>query len=283
VTASRRLLIVNADDFGLNDAANAGIVQSYQAGSVTSTTLMANAPATIRATELAHQHPGLGVGLHFNLTWGKPLSSPDCVPSLIGVDGGFLDRRVLSRRLVTGRVPIRQVALELEAQFARLLELGISPTHVDSHQHVHGFEPVFDAVASHCVEAGIPMRVPWVMSTRGGFSRRMRRLVLAGLLAHATRRWRDRVRWNDDLGSVFDDGVESGVLGDADYLRILARARGSAFELMVHPVSDAASMAGYTRIGAVAEAEFHYLRAGTLAALARSLGLPLGTYRDLAV
>jgi predicted glycoside hydrolase/deacetylase ChbG (UPF0249 family) len=278
-----RLLIVNADDFGLNDAATAGIVQSHEAGSVTSTTLMANAPATVRAAELARQYPRLGVGLHFNLTWGKPLSPPDRVSALIDADDGFLDRRALARRLLAGRVPTRQLAIELEAQYDRLRQLGIQPTHVDSHQHIHGFGPVFDAVAKHCADAGIPMRVPWVAGTGGGgMQRRMRRLLLAALLSRATRRWRGRVRWNDGLGSVFDEGTGARSLADGDYWRVLKHARGNAFELMVHPVLDASAMEGYTRIGAVAESEFRYLRAGTLVELARAAGFTLGTYRDLA-
>lgn len=279
---SKRLLIVNADDFGLNEAANAGIIQSHQAGSVTSTTLMVNAPAGEAAARLAHRNPELGVGLHFNLTWGRPLSAPEQVPALLADDGTFVSRGLLGRRVVAGRVPAAQVALELQAQFERLRELGVQPTHIDSHQHVHGFGVVFDAIAGQCTSAGIPMRVPWAArDTATGITRRLRRSLLAALLARSTRRWRGRVRWNDGIGSVFDLGLDAQEFGDAHYLRILTRARGHAFELMVHPVVDAQAMQGYTQIGAVGEAEWRYLRTGSLRALAQAIGFRLGSYRDL--
>lgn len=280
---SLRMLIVNADDFGLNDAATDGIVESHRAGTVTSTTLMVNAPAAERAAALARENPALGIGLHFNLTWGRPLSAPGDVPALVDADGAFLPREKLARRLLLGRVPTRQVAAELQAQLRRLDELGIRPTHIDSHQHVHAFGAVFLAVARHCADASIPMRVPWVAADQNvSIGRRLRRALLRSMLARSTARWRGRVCWNDGLGSVFDLGAHGEPLEDTHYRRILSRARGDCFELMVHPVTDARAMAGYTRIGEVAEAEWRYLRTGRLVEVARAMGFRLGSYRDLA-
>lgn len=279
-----RLLIVNADDFGLNGAANAGIIECHEAGSVTSTTLMANAPALDEAVALAHAHPQLGVGLHFNLTWGRPVAEPSRVNSLLAAGGGFHGRDALGRRALTGRLKADQVACELEAQFQRLRSLGISPTHVDSHQHVHAFAPVFSAVAALCEREHLPMRVPWVAPERGaGLRRRLRRAVLDSLLSSSTRRWHRKVRWNDAMGSVFDLGVGVGEpLSAEHYRKILQKAPEGVFELMVHPVTSAAAMEGYTRVGAVGEAEYHWLRLGELRDVASSQGFRLGTYRDLA-
>lgn len=277
-----KLLIVNADDFGLNAAANAGIIACHQAGSVTSTTLMANAPGFDEAVALAHANPALGVGLHFNLTWGEPLSGAARVPTLVDGDGRFLSRERLGRRAMLGRVSPEEVRLELEAQFARLQAGGITATHVDSHQHVHAFGPVFAAVAAHCQARGLPMRVPWVAADRGASpARRLRRALLSALLSRSTRAWRGRVRWNHSLGSVFELGEPGPALDDAHYRQLLARASGPVHELMVHPVTSAAAMDGYTRVGPVAEAEYHYLRQGRLAALAAEAGYRLGGYREL--
>lgn len=277
-----KVLIVNADDFGLNDATNEGIVESHVAGAVTSTTLMVNAPRAERAAELARQNPRLGVGLHFNLTWGRPLSAAASVPALVDGGGNFLSREALARRLLLRKVPLWQVTRELEAQAKRLAELGLEPTHADSHQHIHAFGVVFAAVARHCLAAGVPMRVPWVApDADASLRRRIKRFMLGALLDRATAPWRNQVRWNDGLGSVFDVGAQGGPLGDADYERVLARARGRAFELMVHPVTNALAMDGYTRIGAVSEAEWRYLRTGRLTAVARAAGFRLATYRDL--
>lgn len=277
-----KLLIVNADDFGLNAAANEGIIACHRAGSVTSTTLMANAPGFDEAVALAHANPALGVGLHFNLTWGEPLAGAGRVPSLVDGEGRFLSREALGRRALLGRLAARELRLELEAQFGRLQANGIAPSHVDSHQHVHAFGPVFRTVAAFCQSLDLPMRVPWVAKDENApLTRRLRRALLAGLLARSTRAWRGRVRWNHSLGSVFDLGEAGATLEDAHYRRLLARAGGPALELMVHPVTSAQAMAGYTRVGPVAEAEYHYLRQGRLAALAAEAGYRLGNYREL--
>lgn len=279
-----KLLIVNADDFGLNAAANAGIIECHRAGSVTSTTLMANAPALEEAVALAHAHPQLGVGLHFNLTWGRPVAAPSMVSSLLAADGGFHGRDALGRRALMGRVKADHVACELEAQFQRLRSMGINPTHVDSHQHVHAFAPVFSAVAALCEREHLPMRVPWVAPEDGaGFRRRIRRAVLDSLLSRSTRLWRRKVRWNDAMGSVFDLGVVGGEpLSAGHYRTILQKAPEGVFELMVHPVTSAAAMEGYTRVGAVGEAEYRWLRLGELNDVASAQGFRLGTYRELA-
>ena len=277
-----RLLIINADDFGLNDAATEGIVACFLAGSVTSTTLMVNAPATERAAILAQQHPDLGVGLHFNLTWGQPVSAPEDVPALVDSGGSFLPRSALAWRLLAGRVPQPQIDRELQAQYARMRELGLHPTHVDSHQHVHGFGAVFSSVAALCATTGLPMRVPWVAkSDSGGVGRRARRALLTRMLSRSTRRWQGKVRWNNGLGSIFDLGVHGAGLDDAHYRSILRQAHGEVFELMVHPVTDSAAMEGYTSIGATAQSEYNYLLRGTLPALAREEGFTLGSFRDV--
>ena len=277
-----KLLIVNADDFGLNEAANAGIIECHRAGSVTSTTLMANGPAFEEAVELARANPALGVGLHFNLSWGQPVCDPGQVPALVDGDGRFHSREVLLRRSLVGRLPVDQIERELEAQLARLRMHGIGVTHIDSHQHVHAFGPVFAAVAAMCRRESLPMRVPWVAPEQGtGLKRRLRRALLAVLLRRSVARWQGKVRWNDGLGSVFDIGAQGQALGDEDYTRVLSAGRGDVFELMVHPVVSAAAMEGYTRVGPVAEAEYHWLRQGRLADLAGSLGFRLGSYRDL--
>ena len=68
-------LIVNADDFGLSKAINFGIVESHLEGIVTSTSMMITMPAVKHAKSLAKNIPDLGIGLHLNISLGKPLTN----------------------------------------------------------------------------------------------------------------------------------------------------------------------------------------------------------------
>ncbi len=277
-----RKLIVNADDFGLNDSATDGIADCFSRGIVTSATLMANAPAFDRAAEFAIQNPELGVGLHFNLTWGSPISAAVDVPALVNSKGGFLGRNEIARRLWFGRVPSEQIMMELNAQLARIRSTGIRPTHIDSHQHIHAFGSVFSVIAEQCENEELPMRVPWVATEKGaGLFRWLRRGLLTGLVSRATNAWRGRVAWNDGLGSLFDVTNLGMPPDDKHYRAILSAAEGDVFELMVHPVSDGSAMSGFTGIGEVSEAEWRYLRTGKLASIAEELGFELSTYRDV--
>ena len=78
-----RRLIINADDFGMTEGISEGIIKAHLEGVVTSTTLMANMPAAAYAIKLAQKTPDLGVGIHLNLTTGRPISTPEKVRTWI--------------------------------------------------------------------------------------------------------------------------------------------------------------------------------------------------------
>lgn len=141
-TDRNRFLVVNADDFGLSDGVNAGIIEAHERGIVTATSLMVRWPAAKAAAAYSRAHPRLDVGLHVDLgewicrdgTW-RPLYE-------VLAEG--------DAEAVTGEVA-RQLA-----EFRRLL--GRDPTHIDSHQHVHRTEPVQSIVVDAARALHVPVR-----------------------------------------------------------------------------------------------------------------------------
>ena len=151
-------LIVNADDLGLSPGVNRGILEAHRRGIVTSTTAMMNMPAVEAGMRLAQAAPGLGLGLHFNLSYGKPLMNPLKVPSLVRGDGQFVS---LSRGLASSRRwQSDEVRAELSAQFERFVALaGTLPDHFDSHQMVGSLSAVCREVMLDLAQAhDLPMR-----------------------------------------------------------------------------------------------------------------------------
>ena len=69
-----RRLIVNADDFGLTPGVSEGILAAHRHGIVTSTTVLVNSSIPPHHVARARDS-GLGIGLHANLTLGRPLTS----------------------------------------------------------------------------------------------------------------------------------------------------------------------------------------------------------------
>jgi predicted glycoside hydrolase/deacetylase ChbG (UPF0249 family) len=150
-------LIVNADDFGRAPGVNAGVVRAHREGIVTATTLMVGAPAADDAARLARATPSLDVGVHLTLTYGRPVSDPSVVPSLVEADGSFPRGPAAFRG--TGRARREEVLAEYRAQYGRARELiGRAPTHVDSHHWLHDEPAIEWAIARLAAEIGAAVR-----------------------------------------------------------------------------------------------------------------------------
>ncbi|MDD5130591.1 MAG: ChbG/HpnK family deacetylase [Candidatus Omnitrophica bacterium] len=135
---SVKRLIVNADDFGLDDAANAGIIQAYESGIVRSASLMSCGAAFEEAAGLAKKHSGLGVGVHLSLNEGIPVAAKDGIVSLLSRGGeNFLGLDEFLVNYFSFRIVLKQVHLEFESQIKKFLEAGLTPTHLDGHKHIH--------------------------------------------------------------------------------------------------------------------------------------------------
>lgn len=145
-----RLLIVNADDFGLSKGQNYGIIEACRNGIVTSTTALVNGQAIDHAVQLSRDEPSLAIGMHFVLTMGKPLTA---MPGLTrdGVLGKWIWQLAEEDAL-----PLEEITQELASQYLRFIELfGRKPTHLDSHHHVHMFPQIFPIAARFAAEEGL--------------------------------------------------------------------------------------------------------------------------------
>lgn len=71
------LVITKADDFSLSEREHVTILAGVAERMISSATLMANMPAFEQACQTTRQR-GLAsrLGLHFNLSYGKPLNRP---------------------------------------------------------------------------------------------------------------------------------------------------------------------------------------------------------------
>jgi predicted glycoside hydrolase/deacetylase ChbG (UPF0249 family) len=151
--SARLKLIVNADDFGISEAVNRGIVDAHDRGIVTSTSLMATGPAFEHAVELARSRPGLAVGVHLTLTEQRPLTSE---LGFVTANGTLPRHTVqLLRQILGKRVSLPHVHRELDAQIRRVRAAGIAISHLDGHQHVHVLPGVTGVVADLAAVHGI--------------------------------------------------------------------------------------------------------------------------------
>jgi predicted glycoside hydrolase/deacetylase ChbG (UPF0249 family) len=166
---------ITADDWGLSPGVNQGILQLAQLGVVKRVSIMASCP--FRHEGLAellqlHARGKVELGLHFNLTYGKPAQpSPDSRVSLVdhsgprsglmvSSPGKFLWRwwqpgapRALNRHYVRA---------ELQSQLESLKQSGIPVQYLDGHHHIHIIPGLIDALADVIQAAQIKMvRLPY--------------------------------------------------------------------------------------------------------------------------
>lgn len=140
-------LIVNADDLGLTPGVNRGILRAFQDGIVTSASLLVTGSAFEEAVALARQNPELDVGLHLTLVEERAVLGREILPTLVDETGRFSRTSgEFFRRTVLGRISWDEVEREIAAQIARFQKTGLRLSHLDSHQHLHMFPPVFQIV-----------------------------------------------------------------------------------------------------------------------------------------
>lgn len=141
ITPPRCRLIINADDLGVSPERDAGILDCFAQGAISSASLLVDGEHAAKAAQGAVD-AGLPLGLHLNLTEGqRPQGS-----TLTGTDGALLGKFGLREALAAGRVGDTDVAHEIRRQFDRFIALtGELPSHVDGHHHIH-VEPAIAAV-----------------------------------------------------------------------------------------------------------------------------------------
>jgi chitin disaccharide deacetylase len=137
-------IIVNADDFGSSDDTFAATVECFEAGLLTSATIMVGMPRTDDAFAYARAHPQFSYGVHLQFVGDgteKPLTDPTSIPALVDENGRLLPTNVVRGRALLRRIPVDQIELETVAQVEFVKGEGVPVTHVDSHRHLHKFAP----------------------------------------------------------------------------------------------------------------------------------------------
>lgn len=147
-------VMINADDFGLSRGVNYGIIDSHLKGIVTSATMMMNAKATKHAICLAKDTPSLKVGVLLVLTWGKPILED--VPSLVDEVGNFKKQIFVYGNPFA--ISLDDLEREWTAQIEKCLDADITPSHLDSHHHVHGIKEFYPVIKKLSEKYGLPVR-----------------------------------------------------------------------------------------------------------------------------
>ena len=161
-----RAAAVSADDWGISPAVNAGILDLARKGIVHRVALMADCRYLNEGLAELKAVPGIRLGLHFNLTYGKKYAGPGKL--LLDWINPFKNR---------GRLR-HEVCQQLELQLQKLKKAGVTPEYLDGHHHIHVLPGFLALVSDTLKQAGIrEIRLPY--DPRLWFTAKAPLLVLA--------------------------------------------------------------------------------------------------------
>jgi|SRR5215831_1601931 len=282
-------LIVNADDFGLSRGISNAILIAHRHGVVTSTSVMANQQASDYALSLLGEAPSLGVGVHLNLTEGRPVLPVCQVPSLVSANGYFHQRSALFQKLWRFRVSGHEIAAEFQAQIRWLRERGVNPTHADSHLHVHLYPAALRAFVRAVESEGIrcirsPLYTSWppkkiLGDTHAGTLPRC--LLVQGYRTALHKTLLRRFTAPDSRVSFGSDDRNDISRIPHSWLSALDSLAEGTFELACHPGIAEEGFSASDRIAAQREEELRYLTSPEFREAVERNHIRLITYREL--
>lgn len=149
-------LIINADDFGYDRGVNTGIIEAYNEGVLTSTTLMAGMPGFDEAVDLAKKNPNLGVGAHLTLTCGNSVGHN--YKTITDKNNKFLKISAYEDEEFLKKIDLNEIYEEWDLQISKILKAGIEPSHLDSHHHVNSVEDIKNIFIDLSKKYNLPVR-----------------------------------------------------------------------------------------------------------------------------
>ncbi len=243
----RRRLIINADDLGLTRGINLAVSECADAGMLRSATLMPNGPAFDDAVKMLGRREGFGTGIHFVLTGSKPVAPAEKLHGLLGPGGLLPSGPVGLLKKIEAHKSLRHaVRQELFAQAEKVFDSGISPTHFDSHKHVHIIPAVLDVM----VEIADRFSVKWVREPfepngswrflldlqKGLGAKGVKQLARAWASLLARPLFRSRVRRAGIKTPAGVYGISfTGLMNEHILRRLCGMLKPGVSELMTHP------------------------------------------------
>lgn len=216
-------IIINADDFGINEVVTSEIKRLLLAGKVSSTTVMANGTCLDDVKRFALFHPEVSFGVHLCLSEFNSITKNDGLKKagIVNENGQFIHKAIFRVNNLEDKTVRRAIQDELNAQIDIISSLGFPISHADSHHHVHTISPLKELFADVLHRRGI-------MKVRLGRDFRTFRMRLH------LKKWLQRNKLNKYYKGEFK--TTDSFFGMAEFITSgLPIKDGETVELMCHP------------------------------------------------
>ncbi len=268
--ADARVLILNADDFGMCHDQNEGVIRGLQEGLFTSSTILVTCPWFEEAAEFARNYPAADLGVHLTLTaewdrykWG-PVLGRDAVPSLVD-ERGYLWQTVAQ---VYEHARLDEAEAELRAQIEKAFAAGIDATHLDSHMGTLQLRADYHEIYARLADE---YRLPIRLASR-------RRIGTEGMGAIL-----DQL---DAAGVVTPDhlvfyGPSSVAETESYWTNLIRTLKPGLTEILCHPALARYELKSCARDALQREADFHYFTSDKTRQLIKDECVEMVGFREL--
>ena len=226
-------VIINADDFGITKGVNKAIFELVDAKVLTSTSVMTNMPYYNRVENLKNE---IGIGIHLNLTVGNPVLEKTKISTLVNDKGDFLGLNILLNKMIRRKISKIEVEAEFEGQIKKLLDIGIQPDHVNTHESLMKY-PFFLSIIRKLAYKYKIMGVRTYSPRKFNYKRllSLKRILISSLLYYQKLRW---VKAGYNVSTKFDSLLKINL----DYKEaiellneIFQNLPSGILEIIVHP------------------------------------------------
>lgn len=230
------LLIINADDYGLCDSVNRGIIECLESGAVSDLSFLVSASEFNGSDELLKNIGKTDIGLHLNFTTGQSVRGFQS--QLVDHDGKYHDLKTLVLKIWRNKITSTDIYCEIKSQIELLINSQYRITHIDSHRNIHLMPSIMRVLLQIRRDLGlnVPIRMPYegvnnifVLTAPNMF--RIPMLNMLTIYCYL----RTRYKWNILTigGNFFNNPRPSSVLHKIK--TCISKKPHKIFELAVHP------------------------------------------------
>lgn len=226
-------LIITADDYGMSEAVNRAIEEGVSVGFITSINVMVNMPYANDVAEVRRRFPDISIGLHLNLTAGKPVSNCQEIKSLVDSNGMFYSMSEFRSRWQTKKIKLNEVKKEISAQYLVYRRLIGEPDYWNTHQHIHMAPAFLYLILSSEMNLNIKaFRCnKHIVIGEGHINKHLRKLYINSLFYYV----RKRVKIPDGLLLFVDENIKYNM---NEWLHKVSWDKYEVIELMIHPAKS---------------------------------------------
>ena len=235
-------LIITADDYGMCDIVDAAIDAGIENGIITTTNVMLNMETLHHAKDLRERYPHISVGIHWNVTTGRPICKAEEIPTLVDEKGDFWSLSTFKKRYSEGKISPDDLERELEAQYELFEKTCGKPdywnTHENSSLHLKSFK-VFEKVAKkHGIECTRTFQRVYFDKVGLSLKQNLRELLVKNFFELWF--WKIRKSFKMPNARVVSFGKISKTEGDV-LMNALKKDGRQLIEVVFHPATESNS------------------------------------------